>query len=56
MITLKRVTAIFFCALAGVAIVFGILALPPEGLFFALPSLLFMVAGFLASLGGLRFL
>lgn len=53
---LNRVIAIFFCVLAGVAILFGILALPQGGLFFALPYLLFMVAGFLALLGGLHLL
>ncbi len=56
MINLNRATAIFFCVLAGVVILFGILTLPPEGFFFALPYLLFMMAGFLVLLGGLHFL
>jgi hypothetical protein len=34
----------------------GILALPPEGFFFALPMLLFMTALLLAAIGGLFFL
>ena len=56
MVTLNRITAIFFCVLAGVAILLGILALPPEGFFLALPDLLFMMAGFLVLLGGLHLL
>jgi hypothetical protein len=56
MTNLNRILAIFFFVLAGVAVLLGLLGLPPEGFFFALPHLLFMVAAFLALLGGLHLL
>jgi len=47
---------LFVLGLIGVAVLLGILSLPPEGLFFALAFLLFMIGAFFAILGGLHLL
>jgi len=54
MVVLNRILAICLFVVSGVAVLLGILSLPPEGLFFALAFLLFMIGAFFAILGGLH--
>lgn len=56
LVMLNRFFGILFFIAAGIAGIVGLLALPPGGLFFALPYLLFMFAGVFAGVGGLHLL
>jgi hypothetical protein len=56
MFVFNRIAAIFFLVLAGVAALLGVSGLPAEGLFFAFPYLLLMLAIFFAVLGSLHLL
>jgi phosphoglycerol transferase MdoB-like AlkP superfamily enzyme len=56
LITVDRFIGRLFLILAALFVGMAVLALPPEGFFFALPFLLFMVAVVLGIIGSLFYL